>query len=317
MSFIRKSERGQVVVLWVVSTVVLLGMAALVVDVGAWWRDKRRLQGTADAAALAGAQELPQSPGQARTVATNYANDNGGDVAGADITVSSGPSTNDTIDVTARRTDPGFFSNVLGIGSANISAHAKARVGPPVKALHVAPMVVDCDHPLIQNCTGAGSPRFGPLNKADLNYDPNDFGAPGAFGMLNLDGGNGTPGSSDEADWIRFGFNKYLGLGDYRSDPGAKFSSSNIQDALTAKIGEVLLFPVYRTLDLQGQNATYDIMGWIGFRLTSFEVHGNNAILHGYFTEYIAEGILSGSGPDADGDPTSSSFGVKSIQLIE
>jgi hypothetical protein len=316
MSFIRKSERGQVVVLWVVSTVVLLGMAALVVDVGAWWRDKRRLQGTADAAALAGAQELPQSPGQARTVATNYANDNGGDVAGADITVTSGPSTNDTIDVTARRTDPGFFSNVLGIGSANISAHAKARVGPPVKALHVAPMVVFCDHPLIQNCDGTGSPRFGPLNKADMDYDP--MGAPGAFGMLNLDGGNGTPGSSDEADWILHGFNKYLPLGDYRSDPGAKFSSTNIQDALTARLGDVLLFPVYKTLDEQGQNAIYDIIGWIGFRLTGFEVHGNNATLHGYFTEFIAQGILSGSGPDASGsDPPSSSFGVKSIQLIE
>ena len=39
--------------------------------------------------------------------------------------------------------------------------------------------------------------------------------------------------------------------------------------------------------------------------------------LHGYFTEYIAEGIISGSGPEANGDPTSSSFGVKSIQLIE
>jgi hypothetical protein len=155
------------------------------------------------------------------------------------------------------------------------------------------------------------------LNKTDLDYNPTDFSAPGAFGMLNLDGGNGTPGSSEEADWIRFGFNKYLPLGNYRSDPGAKFSSSNIQDALTDKIGDVLLFPVYRTLDLQGQNATYDIMGWIGFRLTSFEVHGNRATLHGYFTQYIAEGILAGSGPDAGGDPTSSSFGVKSIQLIE
>jgi hypothetical protein len=182
--------------------------------------------------------------------------------------------------------------------------------------LHVAPMVVFCDHPLIQNCDGTGSPRFGPLNKADMDYDP--MGAPGAFGMLNLDGGNGTPGSSDEADWILHGFNKYLPLGDYRSDPGAKFSSTNIQDALTARLGDVLLFPVYKTLDEQGQNAIYDIIGWIGFRLTGFEVHGNNATLHGYFTEFIAQGILSGSGPDASGsDPPSSSFGVKSIQLIE
>jgi hypothetical protein len=315
MSLIRKDERGQAVALMVVSMVVLLGMAALVVDAGAWWRDKRRLQGTADAAALAAAQDLPENPSTARTTAMNYANQNGGDVADADIVI--GSPGNDTVAVTARRTDPGFFSNILGIGTANISARAKARVGPPVQALHVAPMVVDCNHGMIQNCDGNGSPRFGPLNKTDLDYDPDALTAPGAFGMLNLDGGNGTPGSSEEADWIRFGFNKYLPLGDYRSDPGAKFSSQNVQSALTDKIGDVLLFPVYRTLDLQGQNATYDIMGWIGFRLTSFEVHGNRATLHGYFTQYIAEGILSGSGPGGDGDPTSSSFGVKSIQLIE
>jgi len=63
-----------------------------------------------------------------------------------------------------------------------------------------------------------------------------------------------------------------------------------------------------------GQNAVYEIIGWIGFHLTTFEVHGNNATLHGYFTEFIAQGILSTSG---GGGGPSSSFGVKSIQLIE
>ena len=146
-----------------------------------------------------------------------------------------------------------------------------------------------------------------------MDYDP--MGAPGAFGMLNLDGGNGTPGSSDEAQWILHGFDKYLGLGDYRSDPGAKFSSTNIRDALEARRGTVLLFPVYRQLDGQGQNASYEIIGWIGFHLTSYEVHGNNSTLHGYFTELIAQGILSS--PGGGGGGPSSSFGVKSIQLIE
>jgi hypothetical protein len=145
-----------------------------------------------------------------------------------------------------------------------------------------------------------------------MNYDP--MGAPGAFGMLNLSGGQGTPGTSEETAWILHGFDQYLGLGNYRSDPGAKFSSSNIQGALDARIGTVLLFPVFRTLSGGGQNAQYEIIGWIGFHLTSYDVHGNNATLHGYFTEYIAQGILSTTG---GGGGPSSSFGVKSIQLIE
>jgi hypothetical protein len=311
MSFVRRDERGQAIVLMTLSLVVIMGMAALVLDVGNWYHTKRRLQGTADAAALAGAQLLPNDSSGAQSQALAYANKNGGDVAGANITVTSTVLPNDTISVRARRTDPGIFSGILGIASADIDARAKARVGPPTKARYVAPMVVDCEHPLIHNCDGDSTPDFG-VNTT-MDYDP--MGAPGAYGMLNLDGGSGTPGSSDEAEWILRGFDKYLGLGNYRSDPGAKFSSSNIQDALEARRGTVLLFPVFRVLDGTGQNAVYEIIGWIGFHLTTFEVHGNNATLHGYFTEFIAQGILTSTGGGGSGP--SSSFGVKSIQLIE
>jgi len=311
MSFVRRDERGQAIVLMTLSLVVIMGMATLVLDVGSWYHTKRRLQGTADAAALAGAQLLPNDSSGAQSQALAYANKNGGDVAGGNITVSSTVLSNDTISVRARKTDPGIFSSIFGIASADIDARAKARVGPPTRARYVAPMVVDCEHPLIHNCDGDSMPDFG-VNTT-MDYDP--MGAPGAYGMLNLEGGNGTPGSSDEAGWILHGFDKYLGLGNYKSDPGAKFSSNNIQDALEARRGTVLLFPVFRVLDGTGQNAIYEIIGWIGFNLTTFEVHGNNATLHGYFTEFIAQGILASTGGGESGP--SSSFGVKSIQLIE
>jgi hypothetical protein len=310
MSFARRDERGQAIVLMTLSLVVIMGMATLVLDVGSWYHTKRRLQGTADAAALAGAQLLPTDSSGAQSQALAYANKNGGDVAGANITVTSTVLPNDTISVRARKTDPGIFSSIFGVASADIDARAKARVGPPTKARYVAPMVVDCEHPLIHNCDGNSTPDFG-INTT-MDYDP--MGAPGAYGMLNL-GGVQNPGSSEEAEWILHGFDQYLGLGNYRSDPGAKFSSSNIQDALEARKGTVLLFPVFRVLSGTGQNAIYEIIGWIGFHLTAFEVHGNNAVLHGYFTEFIAQGILTGTGGGGSGP--SSSFGVKSIQLIE
>ena len=303
-----KHDRGQAFVITAFSLIVLIGMSALVLDVGSWFRTKRHLQSTSDAAALAGAQSLPSDPSAARSVALSYANQNGGDVAASDIKVSSTFSKDDTISVKAKRTDSGVFSGVLGVTSTNITANAKARVDAPQKVRYVAPMVVSCDHPLIKNCDGNGKPKF--LTGTQMDFS--DMGAPGAFGMLNLDGGNGTVGSSKEAEWILHGFDKYLPLGQYRSDPGAKFSSSNIQDALSARIGTVLLFPVFRTLQGGGENAEYEIIGWIGFRLQSFEVHGNNATLHGYFTEFIAQGILNQSGPS--GTPK---FGVRSVQLVE
>jgi Flp pilus assembly protein TadG len=307
-----KSERGQAFVLAAVAMVMCMGMAALVLDVGNWFRDKRRLQGTVDAAALAGAQQLPDDSAGAQSQALSYANKNGGDVAGANIVITSQYQANDTISVSGQRNDPGIFSKVIAIPGANITAKATARVGPPAQALHVAPMVVYCGHSLIQNCNNNHTPQFNVPTTMD--YDP--MGAPGAFGMLNLDGENGTIGSSTEADWITDGFDKYLGLGKYKSDPGAKFSSQNVQGALDDRIGTVLLFPVFKTLDGTGQNAQYDIIGWIGFYLQSYDVHGNDATLHGYFTTYIARGILSQHSPGSGGVP-SSFFGVKTIQLIE
>jgi Flp pilus assembly protein TadG len=307
-----KNERGQALVLTTLALVVLLGMAALVLDVGAWFHQKRHLQATADAAALAGAQLLPDDPGGAQGQALTYGNKNGGGVAAANITVTSTRHANDTIAVKAQKTNSGIFSRVLGVVNVNIAATAKARVDAPKDALHVAPMVVSCGHSLIQNCSGNNRPQF--KVRTTLNFDP--MGAPGAFGMLNLDGQNGTVGSSDEAKWILTGFDKYLGLGNYKSDPGAKFSSQNIRSALDARIGTVLLFPVFRTLNGQGQQAVYEIMGWIGFYLEGYTVNGNNATLRGYFTTYIAQGIQSSSGPGG-GSGAPISFGVRTVQLID
>jgi Flp pilus assembly protein TadG len=313
---LRKNEQGQTIVLTVFCLVTLLGMCALVLDVGAWFREKRQLQATADAAALAGAQELPQSSSSARSVALSYADGNGGNVAPGDVTVLSLNGPDDTIRVTARKTDAGIFSKVLGIVSVNIDASARARVDVPAGVRYVAPMVVSCAHNLIQNCNKNGKlPKFG--EETDLNFDK--MGAPGAFGMLNLSKSSGTPGTSEEADWILRGFSGELYSDqDYRSDPGAKFSSQEIQGALEQRIGPdapPLLFPVFEKdkslIEGGGQIAEYYIIGWIGFKLISYEIQGNNAILHGYFTEYIANGILSPGGAG------STNYGVKTVQLIE
>jgi hypothetical protein len=307
----RKNERGQAIVLTVLALIVMIGMAALVLDAGAWFRTDRRLQGTADAAALAGAQDLPGAPGLAKLTALSYADKNGGDVHPDNIEVTSTFGANDTISVKAEKEEPGIFSRVFGVGKTRISASAKARVDTPMQARYVAPMVVHCNHPLIKKCNqSANLPKF--FEPTVMEYDP--MGAPGAFGMLNLSEKGGTPGTSEQAEWILRGYDKYLEVNkNYLSNPGAKFSSQEIRGALQARVdnGIPLLFPVYETLEGEGANAEYYIIGWIGFRIVAFQVQGNNAILEGYFTEFIANGILSSTGSG------STNFGVKSIQLIE
>ena len=69
-------ESGQVFVFVAFILIVLVGMAALVIDVGSWFHAQRKLQTAADAAALAGAQHLPTQQSTALTVALDYAQRN-------------------------------------------------------------------------------------------------------------------------------------------------------------------------------------------------------------------------------------------------
>ena len=297
-----RDESGQTIVFTLLALVGVLGMTALVLDVGSWFRAQRDAQATADASALAGAQWLPDGP-TAASGALTYAGKNGGGVAGANITISSTSSPTDTIAVQASRPATSFFAQVLGVSSFTVHANAKATAELPAQAMYVAPMVVSKDHPLL---AGSGCPCFG--TPTDLDFDP--MGAPGAFGMLDLSGGGGAVGTPTEAAWITTGFNQYLGLGGYDSDPGAKFNSSLVQNALSARIGTVLLFPVFSTLTGTGSNAVYTIIGWVGFYLTDFNVHGTSAVLHGHFTHYIAHGI------QATAATSQPDFGVRTISLV-
>ena len=90
-----------------------------------------------------------------------------------------------------------------------------------------------------------------------------------AFDLINVDGSHGGTGSQTLADWILHGLDAYMALGGYYSDAGAKWNSSQIGNALDQRIGTELLFPVYDTLTGTGANATYHVIGWVGFHLTA------------------------------------------------
>ena len=63
------SDSGQTLIWFALSLVVLLGIAALAIDVGRLYGERRRMQNAADAAALAGAHELCQGRPDADAVA--------------------------------------------------------------------------------------------------------------------------------------------------------------------------------------------------------------------------------------------------------
>ena len=302
-----KHSCGQAYVLTILFLVVLLGMAAAVLDVGSWYRAQRALQATVDSAALAGAQKLPESSCEATALANDYAAKNGG----GSITVkfSSQVVQNDTITVDGTKPAPGFFAKVFGVKSVTVHAHASARTGGITQAKYVVPIVVDEKHPKLQcnpnPCSGATE-----LNYQHLRGNGSPDGS-GNFGFINLTGEGGV-GTSDLEKWITNGFDKYLGLGDYDARTGNPFSSSHVGDVLDARIGDILLFPVYRKLTGTGTGAKYQIVGWAAFRLTRIDVHGNNEKLFGEFVDVTWDGIQAGSVGETPPD-----FGVKNVSLID
>jgi secretion/DNA translocation related TadE-like protein len=302
-----RNDNGQATVLTLVFLVVLLGMAALVLDVGSWYRADRAAQSTADAAALAGAQELPYDTGSANSQALQYADKNGGGLSGGDITLSSGPTANDTITVHLQRPATGVFTKLFGVNSVTVGAKASARASLISQARWVAPIGVNVLNPKLKGtktcpCFGTGSPTTLPLGKT---------GAPGAFDLLNLDNSQGGTGPGTLADWILKGFDGYLPIGSYFSDPGAKWNSSQVQSALQQRLNTELLFPVYDTLSGNGANAQYHVIGWVGFHMTAFKARGSSGSITGWFTEVVWDGIEATS---SNGEPD---LGARTVKLID
>ena len=311
------SESGQAIVVMLLFLVVLLGGVALTLDVGSWYREHRQAQQTADAAALAGAEVLPGDPAQALTLAQSYAGLNGGGINPSGGVAFQGDfQANDTLTVKVTRTAPGFFSKIFGIDSVNVHATATARAAVPIDVRWAAPIVVNKAHP---DLSGPGCPCF----KQDTTIPLGKVGAPGSFDLVDLSkyaqafaglctggAGSGNAGSSTLGSWIQSGFSAYLNLGCYSSDPGADFDSAEITNAMTARIGTDMLFPVYDALSGNGSNAQYHIIGWAGFHVEGFTAQGNNGSVSGYFTQVIWDGIQSTTAP------TGNNFGVYTIALI-
>lgn len=124
-----RREGGQALVMVVLFLFVLLGMAAMVIDVGYAFYAQRSLQAQVDAAALAGAQELPD-PSRAEAIAYEYSGQSGGksergnvrdvtvEVRTRCLTKIPGCDPVNAVVVEERATVKTLFAGVLGIDTA-------------------------------------------------------------------------------------------------------------------------------------------------------------------------------------------------------
>ena len=124
----RRSCCGQTLPLIVFCMLTVIGFAGAAIDVGSWLQSKRSLQNAADAAALAGASQIPRDWASATAAATaEFAkNRKTGDTASYANT--SNAAANDSITVTATRQAPTYFTRIFGFMGVTITATARATV---------------------------------------------------------------------------------------------------------------------------------------------------------------------------------------------
>ncbi|MCB0879181.1 MAG: hypothetical protein KDC46_09405 [Thermoleophilia bacterium] len=123
----RTEEHGQSVVVFVIFLVVLLSFVGVVIDGGMYYVERRDMQGTADAAALAAIRELPTSTGQAYLRAQEYVDSKNASSHGTLISVEFDDH-NRMVTVTVGKTGSQHFGGIMGLDAPAISATATARV---------------------------------------------------------------------------------------------------------------------------------------------------------------------------------------------
>lgn len=186
MKFLKKlkNEDGAVAILVGIALVALVGIIAYVADTGSIYHTRRSMQSAADAAALAGVQELPGNPGYAVEIATGYAVAQSATISSSDVSVSieSTIVPNDTIVVNVSDSDKStFFAGIFGINTVSVGATAKAMVGSPTEYKGLVPWylvegdwVPGADYSLYENKTGSvsfnGESTGGSLYRDNIAY---------------------------------------------------------------------------------------------------------------------------------------------------
>lgn len=310
--------RGQIIPLFSIGCVALLGAVALGVDVAVMYFNWAGMQKAVDAAALAGANLLPEQPDAAKATATAFALSNGLGTAEVDASVSEDDK---VITVSASRNVPYFFGRVLGLRDQLVKVASKAAVSSGTSCIGCAYLGTDGNNPFTASY-GVTVGQFGlvPIGlQATTSYSYNEYvqlaynggsnsgmWTPGNWGYLsfNAPGGatlrsniaNGYSGPLQVGNWVDSQTGVQVGNGPAglqdritlanQTDPGGSFSHHNPLNP------RVLYVPM---VDWNSQNGKsgIQVLGFASVWLDS--ISGNGKTINSYFISQVAPDSLPNS----------------------
>jgi Flp pilus assembly protein TadG len=291
-----EGERGATAVIFALLLVPILGFAAIAVDIGSLYADRAKLQISADAAALAVAQDCARGAcGDmlATARAMILANDDQGNTA--QPVLSGSPL---SVTVTGSTPQQHWFAPVIGHDSTAVSATATVGWGAPSGGTAVLPLTFSWCEFAAQ--TGGGLPSgttsrtiLFPKTSGTGCTGPSNAFVPGGFGWLVTDGACATTSVID---------------GHSLSDPGNTPKGCSAAD-FTALQNKPVLLPIFDASGGTGSGAWYHVYGYAAFTITGYyfagqyswnkPCSGSSRCITGYFTRFVELSDAWNYSPDA------------------
>lgn len=293
-------ERGSVVVIVALSLTVLLGFCAIVTDIGLMYAYKAHLQNSVDAAALAGVQELPNNPNDAKNIAIDYATRNGI----PDINVSF-EANNAKIVVQADQQVNTNFARIWGITEERISVRAKAMMVPPTGLYGAVPLSIEeqdfvyGQRYILKSGGGTGTSEWYFDDDKDNSVQMSEESSmtPGWYGALELTG----PGASTYQHDLANGYQGVLYVGQILNVKHGNMSGptadgintrlnrdtrvpKNTLDNYERNAPQIIYIPIVKIISESGNSIQeVQIVGFAAFFLEGVAGNGNESIVTGLF----------------------------------
>ncbi len=265
-----RSEHGQALVLFAAGLAGFCGLVGMAIDVGQVVYRKADLQKAADAAALAGAQDLDGSVAGATAAiaaADSYVAKNGYAGAACRPNCASVPAPYDTITVNLSQQVNYTFLKVVGLSSATPSASAASKyIKKTITGYNInqtAPFII------------WGGSRAHEVNADDAGQ-PLHIRVGNSYTFLDT-GWMGANGSPTGPDWTANGSNNFKGDIDHGEgadivevgDSRTVTSNGGLGNVTPPAVGSTIVIPVMSKASGNANARTFTIAAWVEVQVNS------------------------------------------------
>lgn len=294
-------ERGAVLVLVAIFMVVAIAAAALAVDFGKAWQEKRRLHSGTDAAALAAALGYARGGTGCPTDASRYLQSNDPDAVMVTCHAVTGTSAASTgyVTVTAESPVDFFFAPAFGVDTRTVHSSTTARWGSPKGANGVRPLTLCLNYPGLASWLNLPAGPVGESGPIRVPFSNSFTGcnATSNWGWLDL---SGNAGAADVKRWLELGYPGAVEVPSIvQTETGHVTSVSAALDTLM-RSGAVFPITMYDTVEGTGSGTLYHLVAIAMVQLLDYRINGTqaNQYFEFNFLRSSVSGVCCGTGPN-------------------